>query len=380
MADDINTSISDLVTSLDGSTAAMAAATTAFNSGVLQIVNSVSAINCSVCPPTGTYPPTEGIVEGSPPPDGWSVYDPLVVNRKCKLANMYYDDLKQVTIILEANNIDAIGFLAVGSMTTLLGLVIGLIASGPLGWGLGALGAIAAVIAFFLVNTIDLDDLIVILDNNRDVLVCSLYEAVDPEAGVLAFKAVLTLAGANATQLAYLDAVNIVVGLEALFFQPEGVYGDDIEERLDGYVALTNCFLCGGTGDPCPIIVNLGSGSPTYDGNTFVISSEPVSSHHTVHLLTTGAPIGCAGGNWCIEFTATTINIPDAQLFTRAMWCWINATTLGPQAQYKPNFPPLLTPLMFGTCDFSSPDPFTVTMRVLGASGFCASDPDEGCV
>ncbi len=379
MAADINTSISELVTSLDSSTAAITAATTAFNSGVLQIVNGLSSINCSVCPPTGTHPPTTGITEGDPPPAGWEVYNPVIVNRKCKLANMFFDDLRAVTSILEANDIDAVGYLAIGSMTALLGLVMGLIASGPIGWGLGALGAIAAVVAFFLVNTIDLDDLIVILDNNRDDLVCSLYDAVTPEAGMIAFKAALTLAGANATQLAYLDAINIVVGLEALFFVPDGAYGDDIEERLDGYVALTNCWLCGDPGDPCPIVVSNGIGTVTYYGNEFVISSVPISTYHKITLITPGnLPGSCGGGNWCGEFTATTIDIPGGGA-NRAMWCLTGPTTLGPEKQYKPLFPPLLTPLLFGNIDLTGANPFSITMRILGTFGFCAGDPEEGC-
>lgn len=244
MAVDINTSISDLVTSLDASTVAIVAATAAFTEGVVSIVDGLGSIDCSVCPPTGTYPPTDGIVEGDPPPTGFDDYDVGVVDRKCKLANMYFDDFREATYLLNVNGIDDLGALAIGSMTALLGMILGMLASGPIGWGLGALGAIAGLIAYFLIESVDLLSLIGILDANREELVCSLYEATTPEVGKDAFKAILAANGADAAQLAYIDVVNMTVALEVLFFKPDGTYGDDIEARLDGFVAFIDCEDC----------------------------------------------------------------------------------------------------------------------------------------
>ncbi len=262
MAADINTSISELKTSLDASTAAIASMTTAFNSGILSLVNGLGAIDCSVCPPTGTYPPTAGIDEDDPPPAGFDDYDPVISDRKCKLANMYFDDLHQVTTLLEANGIDDIGALALGSMTALLGLLLGVIATGPVGWGLGALGAIAGVISFFLLESVDLEDLLLILNAEQEDLVCSLYEATTPAGGLVAFKAVLAAGGANAAQLAYFDAVNMVVALEVLFFKPDGSYGDDIETRLDGFVGAIDCSACGGAPSEEGCIFDTAQSSP----------------------------------------------------------------------------------------------------------------------
>lgn len=301
MADDINTSITNLGTSLDASTAAIVAATTAFNSGVLSIVNGLASIDCSVCPPTGTYPPTDGIDEEQPPPAGFDDYDPAIDDRKCKLANMYFDDLRETTVLLHNNGIDDLGALAIGSMTALLGLIVGLIASGPVGWGLGALGAIAGIIAFFLVESIDLLVLIGILDANAEELVCSLYEATTPDAGKTAFKAVLASGGADAAQLAFIDAINMTVALEVLFFRPDGTYGDDIEVRLDGYVGTIDCAGCVSLGSCSVGFAGVwatetpqGTGSITQDGQWRVLSSTPRDGVPTQHCIA----LGCGGYNW----------------------------------------------------------------------------------
>ncbi len=305
MAADINTSISELKTSLDASTAAIASMTTAFNSGILSLVNGLGSIDCSVCPPTGTYPPTAGIDEEDPPPAGFDDYDPAIDDRKCKLANMYFDDIQEVTTLLEANGINDIGALALGSMTALLGLVLGIIATGPVGWGLGALGAIAGVISFFLLASIDLEDLLLILIAEQQDLVLALYNSSTPEGAVAAFKAILSGGGANAAQLAYFDAVNMVVALEVLFFKPDGAYGDDIEARLDGYEGDIDCvgILC-----PWQFHLNRGTGDLTANDLERTLSSVAIAEGYTIQirLPLPEEPGGCSPINRTYEIVSVS--------------------------------------------------------------------------
>ncbi len=330
MAADINTSISELKTSLDASTAAIASMTTAFNSGILSLVNGLASIDCSDCPPTGTYPPTDGIDEEDPPPAGFDDYDPGISDRKCKLANMYFDDLHQVTTLLEANGIDDIGALALGSMTALLGLLLGVIATGPVGWGLGALGAIAGVVSFFLLESVDLEDLLLILNAEQEDLVCSLYEATTPAGGLVAFKAVLAAGGANAAQLAYFDAVNMVVALETLFFKPDGSYGDDIESRLDGFVGTIDCVACSQVGG-CPWEFEIiggdpaGSGDLTKNGVERTLSSAFVAGDNNLRIqldTVAGWPGEDCGGETYVNARVEILSMTEPILWSRH-WKWV---------------------------------------------------------
>lgn len=248
------------------------------------------------CPPQGDNPPQPEAVEGDPPPAGYEEYDPTITDRKCKLANMAVDDLVQIIDILIANEADTIANFTIATMSALWALVVGLIAAGPLAWALAGLGAIASLIGFFLVNELNLVGLKALIENNRQDLVCALFEATSNTNAFTEFKNVLDLAGADPLDLLFLDTLNLLDGLTTLFFAPEGDEGAAIEARLDGYPVTTSCAGCAppeqfwtiapGTAlnwDPSTPF--MGTGTVLNDGTQFVINSVPRVAQPGFHVI-----------------------------------------------------------------------------------------------
>lgn len=245
MAVDINTGITDLTTAVTALTLQASTFDATFNLRIGQLVSAIDNIppGCE-CPTMGTGTPIGDVEEEDPPPEGYGTWDPGIDDRKCKLANMMYDDIYSVTQSLYDNDVQEVAGLGVGSLTALFGLIAAMLVSGPLSWGLAALGAIAGAIAFFLLQTVDLFQLLVIMLANQEDLVCELYESTSSQEALDGFKAVLTAGGASVPMLAYLDALQMLNGLVVLFFDPEGAMGEEINDRLDGFVSTIDCANC----------------------------------------------------------------------------------------------------------------------------------------
>lgn len=288
MAVDINQGIADLATAVTNLTAQASVLDASLNTRIGQLVTSINNIppGCG-CPTMGTETPTGGVEEADPPPDGYEEWDPGIDDRKCKLANMIFDDIYTVTEILIANDVENIAGLGAGAMGALLGMVLVVVLSGPLAWGLAALGAIAGLIAFFLLQSVALDTLLGLLAANQEDLVCTLYTSTNSYNAFVNFKGILTAAGANAAMLAYLDALQMLSGMAVLYFQPEGAMGVEINQRLDGYpmtIDCAGCVLAFGPLEwritPGPLWTwdtasgHLGSGTVFNDGSAFQITSE----------------------------------------------------------------------------------------------------------
>jgi hypothetical protein len=217
---------------------------TAINNLSLTVTNMI-AVNCSQSSTCGNTPPQPAAIEGEAPPEGYSEY---VVSEKCKAANLTVDDLLTLLGQLEANSVEEIATLGVGALTALWALVVALLPTGPLALGIGVVGTIGSIIAFFLVQTVDLEDFIALIESLRTELVCALFNSPDNTSASADFRAVLSGGGATASALALLDAINLANGLTLLFFSK-----DDIsaawQARLDGYTAITDCEACPA---PCP--------------------------------------------------------------------------------------------------------------------------------
>lgn len=243
------------------------------------------------CPPSGENPPQPTTTEGQPPPPGYEEYDPIITDRKCKLANMAVDDLLAVIDLLIANDVTNIANLGLGAMSAMWAFIVGTIAAGPIAWGLAGLGAILSLVGFFLVNTLDLVMLKTLIENNRTDLVCALFRAGDNANAFAEFKEVLDDAGANPLDLLFLDTLGVLDGLTTLFFAPEGETGQAIESRLDGFVATTDCALCPELPQNWVIAPEsnllafyetasgfLGTGTVQNDGSQFVITAEQITA------------------------------------------------------------------------------------------------------
>lgn len=217
---------------------------TAINNLSLTVTNAI-AVSCSQSSTCGTAPPQPITEEGEPPPTGYTEY---VVSEKCKASNLVVDDLLVLLNQFEANSVDDIATLGIGALAALFALVVALLPTGPLALAVGVVGTIGALIAFFLVQTVDLPVFVSLIESLRDDLVCALYQSPDSATAYAEFRAVLSGGGATAGALGLLDAINFVNGLTLLFFNK-----DDIsaawQARLDGYTAITNCDNCPA---PCP--------------------------------------------------------------------------------------------------------------------------------
>lgn len=325
MAVDINTGIADLTTAIDGLASQFVILDATLDSRIGQLVTSINNIppGCG-CPTMGTETPTGDVIEADPPPEGYEEWDPVIDDRKCKLANMIFDDIYFITEVLIANDVENIAALGTGAMGALLGMVLAILISGPLAWGLAGLGAIAGVIAFFLLQSVALDTLLGLLAANQQALVCALYSSASSQEGLDDFQTVLLGVGANAAMIAYLDALQMLNGLAVMFFQPEGAMGVEIEQRLDGYPMTIDCAVCVpeiGPMDwqitPGPLWTwdtasgRLGSGVVFNDGTAFQITTEVATAGNpgwAVASLIVTAFIGggnCPGESGALEIQSS---------------------------------------------------------------------------
>lgn len=316
MAANINQGITDLTTAVSNLATQASVLDATLSTRIGQLVTSINNIppGCG-CPTMGTETPTGDVVEDDPPPDGYEEWDPGIDDRKCKLANMIFDDILNITEILIANDVENIAGLGAGAMGALLGMVLAVLLSGPLAWGLAALGAIAGLIAFFLLQSVNLGTLEDLLTDNQEDLVCALYISTSSQGGLDAFKDVLSVAGANAAMLAYLDALQMLSGMAVLYFQPEGAMGVEINQRLDGYPMTIDCSVCVFPIGPMDWVIapdgtfgwstgtgHLGTGAIFQDGSDFIITTavatSPTPGAHVLCLILDaeiGAGVTCMG-------------------------------------------------------------------------------------
>lgn len=244
--------------------------------------------------------PDEVLDETDPPPTGFSNYDDVTFpDRKCKLSNMIYDDLLDVTKKLDALRVtEATGF--IGQITSIIGFISASVAAGPMGWALGILGAISGLVTYFLTNIVNLTGLVNILENPQvhEDFVNALYNATSSQGGYDAAYAVLTGGGASGLQLAYIDALRFLNQMTVLFFLPDGEQGTLINQRLDGYPTAINCQSEG------PVWIfspsgfkgvtssgggSLGTGTIDQDGGEFTVSSVPTTGgQHAISLQVEG--------------------------------------------------------------------------------------------
>ena len=285
---------------------------------VAGLIEAMNAYKPCGCVGDGQILEPENTVEGDPPPSGFSEYDPSIVDRKCKLANMTHDDVLDVTKKLKVMGVENAPTLGVGTTAGIIDFAFSLLEAGPVRWGMTVLGSITGAVAFFLTQAIDLDALIAILENPsaHEGGVTALYNAPDNTQALADWKTVLTSYGATGAHLAYLDAIKLINGLTAMFFQPDGAEGVLISQRLGGFVSLIACTPAAaptdwiyapdggwpfGSTTPSGI---WGSGVIDQGGGTFTVTAVPrneapgqymvalVVRHYWDNLTTPGSPSG----------------------------------------------------------------------------------------
>jgi hypothetical protein len=192
-------------------------------------------------------PPSQPGTEGGTPPENWT--DPPEnedpeFDRKCRVSNMMYDGLYQVIDQFNKNDLEnIITTLGIGTAVGVIAAVLAII-TGPIGFGLAIVGVVTGIALTFIGQSIDLDELLTILDENHQELVCALYNSTDAETAIDDFIEVLTDGGANTAQEALVRAIFIIDAANALFFTPDNSNGDKLEADLDGYISTVDCTSC----------------------------------------------------------------------------------------------------------------------------------------
>src|SRR3972149_1874397 len=348
--------------------------------GLALTVTNMIQVSCSQASTCGTSPPQPETVEEEDPPAGYSEHE---TSEKCKAANFVVDDILTLLGQLEANSVEEISALGIGALAALFALVVALLPTGPLALAVGVIGTVGSLIAFFLVQTVDLEDFIALIESLREDLVCALYGSTDNVSANADFRSILESGGATASALALLDAINFVNGLTLLFFSK-----DDIsvawQARLDGYTAITDCVPCGFL--PCDWIIApdtldpdvevsggfMGSGTPTQDGSEFVITAlQRDGGTYVVGMVTRAFAEGACGifANGC----ACTVCAPLRLEAITALGSWSKwgvgcAGSPGLTGAGGANLPPTTAPSTMTNRVYiywQNPSPFTVTLKVV---------------
>lgn len=274
-------SLTDAITELGGTASA---AMTALQSAINDLAAAQrSTARCGDCPVGEITDPGLAEEGGTPPPghEEWpaETYD----LEKCKLANMTYDDLHKVISQLASYNLVNWLEAGVAIVSSTIGAVLATLATGPLGIGLAVLGVVAGVISVLLLETIDLDELLSILETQHQAIVQGLYNsASNVEAAAVVYD-LLDAGGADFSQLNFIEALALAKGLVVMFYQRSDDIGAALAARLDGYPVTIECVST----STCEILFcedvegTMGSGDLSY-GTGRVLSSAAMYGYHYI--------------------------------------------------------------------------------------------------
>lgn len=209
---------------------------TAINGISTAITSSASSGTC--CANSGTELPQESGTDGGPIPPGAAAKDTAIVDRKCKVSNMLYDNVLEIVSLFD------------GSVTTMLldldvagaaGVVISVLTSTVsfVGSVLLSLAGKAIEIAVYIFGgSISFSNLRTVIENNRTDLVCALFNSTSTATAEADFSAALVSAGASQDEADFVLSLLPTTALNLLFFaQPSLITESDV----DAYVGTTDC-------------------------------------------------------------------------------------------------------------------------------------------
>jgi len=220
---------------------------------------------------TGSSGPSEPITEGGPYPSDFEAPPVTGYDRKCRVANMSFDGVREVVYQFGLINIQNILILGVGAATSAAIAVLAVI-SGPIAVTVGIVGAVSAIVLLFLTESIDLGTLLTLLDDNKQDLVCSLYNAADSATAIDNFKSILSGVGANSAQIALIDIIFTIKAANFLYAKMQGSGGDSIEAQIDAYT--TGSIDCATCATSCGDVPSLSS---NYSREGDVVYLEPIT-------------------------------------------------------------------------------------------------------
>lgn len=261
--------------------------------------SSTSRANATGCGcPGGSDPPSEPGTEGETPPDGWEDSG-LVGNdytsRKCIIANLVHQFIIDVITRLNIAGVDGlISAISVGGVGLGVAWVVSVLSGIAFGWVLLVIGAVAIIAETIVQESIDFDGLIVILNNNEEELVCSLFSATSTSEARLNYIDIVENNGGQTGQIAFLNVLlQFDDVLNSLFFDPLTERAAQLQASIDAYSGGVNCSGCG-CGAFSILVGSLVSGE--LDGDEFVIASG-TGSPSTTDMVAGYVPAGC-----CMQF------------------------------------------------------------------------------
>jgi len=207
-------------------------------------------VNCTCSGGGGTKIEDPPINATDPPPEG-SEPDPNITSRECKAANYVFFQVRATVNILKVNNVDQMGTAGFVAAVALVGALFGTPELPLIGTIIGGIaGAIVALVISIINGGISLGDMLTVLDNNKDELVCALYEqAISPTGSTQAAKdnfLSICNTGGMSTPEYYTTSLMIPHDFLKVLFQAVG----DSEAILDGYspAGMVDCGGCGVSG------------------------------------------------------------------------------------------------------------------------------------
>jgi len=118
---------------------------------------------------------SDGVVstgEGEQFPDQEAYFD-----AKCSVANGIFDTIRALAQWLDDNSVDLLAGLF-GGVTS--GLIVAVVASGPVGWTITLVGSTIVAVAGYLIRySLEFADVVAVLDDTQEECVLSLYNAGD---------------------------------------------------------------------------------------------------------------------------------------------------------------------------------------------------------
>lgn len=199
----------------------------------------------------GEYEPAPPGITGEEgtAPDGYTMPDQNPLDYRCLAAQVFIDDLIALITTLEDQNFTAVLPLGTAAVASALSyaLATSLAISGPIGWGVLAIGSFAGLITALFLDNLDLLDLIADLESARTDIVCAIYTADTNDGAKTAFDQVIDSAPMNASQKALIKAIGGVSALTATFYPPE-TQKASMDEKIAALADPYDCALC--TGEP----------------------------------------------------------------------------------------------------------------------------------
>jgi len=285
-------------------------------SAILSVRDAILTQSC--CTPIGEPDTTEtGSSEETPPPaiGGIVFEDHTTIDYKCGVANVIVETLLSSFTALSAYPIDTwVGYglvLAVGIATT----VLAAIATPVIALIIGVAGAIVAFAVKMITSEWDIDNVVTVLTDSGQDLVCALYESEDTSEARGSFILACEDGGMTAVEAEIVSLLLTNGVLANLFWTTP-----EMTTYLDSYTPPYDCN-CGAT---CALSFlqhatagSMGSGSLLADGNprTLTAVQNPDNGWYYI-IFQVGPPTTSYGYNTCALVDPDCYGVSDYYIVT----------------------------------------------------------------